>query len=96
MSVIAIVHCQVDPADADEFRARHTALVAATRAAVPGLIEARLGRTDERGWAAIWRWESAEHLAAARASVGGGPVAGAAFALATEITGTEVEVLDEL
>lgn len=96
MSVIAIVRCQVDPADADEFRRRHAALVAATRAAVPGLSEARLGRTDERGWAAVWRWEAAENLAAARASVATTPVAGAAFALATEIVGTDVEVLDEL
>ncbi|WP_188188664.1 antibiotic biosynthesis monooxygenase [Nonomuraea sp. SYSU D8015] len=96
MSVITVTRFQIDPADADELRARHAALVAATRAAAPGLIEARLGRVDDTTWVGVWRWDSAAGLQTARQAVPGNAEASAAFALTREATAEDIEVLDEL
>ncbi|MHA5053520.1 antibiotic biosynthesis monooxygenase [Streptomyces sp. SD15] len=95
MSVITVTRFQIDPADAEQLRARHAALVAATRAAAPGLIEARLGRLDDETWVGIWRWDSAASLQTARQVVPGNAEATAAFALTREPTVDDIEVLDE-
>ncbi|SEU43700.1 antibiotic biosynthesis monooxygenase [Nonomuraea wenchangensis] len=95
MSVITVTRFQADPADAEELRARHAALVSATRAALPGLTEARLGRIDDSTWAGVWRWDSAASLQAARQAVPGDATAAAAFALTREATVDDIAVLDE-
>ncbi|MFG1616259.1 antibiotic biosynthesis monooxygenase [Nonomuraea wenchangensis] len=95
MSVITITRFQTDPADAEELRARHAALVSATRAALPGLTEARLGRIDDSTWVGVWRWDSAASLQAARQAVPGDATAAAAFALTREATVDDIAVLDE-
>ncbi|TDC43839.1 antibiotic biosynthesis monooxygenase [Micromonospora sp. KC213] len=95
MPVVTVTHFHIDSADAGELRARHAALVAATRAAVPGLTEARLGRIDDETWVGIWRWESAESLRASRQAVPGSAEATAAFALTREPTVSDIEILDE-
>ncbi|MEU7004072.1 antibiotic biosynthesis monooxygenase [Nonomuraea sp. NPDC046570] len=95
MPVITVTRFQADPADAERLRARHAALVSATRAAVPGLTEARLGRIDDRTWVGVWRWDSAASLAAARQAVPGNAEAAAAFALTREAHVDDIEVLDE-
>ncbi|MBG0831826.1 antibiotic biosynthesis monooxygenase [Planomonospora sp. ID67723] len=96
MTVISVTRFQADPADAAQVRARHAALVSATRAALPGLTEARLGRLDDETWVGVWRWDSAASLAAARQTLPGTTVAAAAFAVAREVTADDIEVLDEL
>ncbi|MED7929229.1 antibiotic biosynthesis monooxygenase [Nonomuraea sp. LP-02] len=95
MPLITVTRFQIDPADAEQLRARHAALVAATRAAVPGLEEAWLGRVDDEHWAGIWRWDSAASLATARQAVAGSPEAAAAFALTREAGAEDFEILDE-
>ncbi|MER7617743.1 antibiotic biosynthesis monooxygenase [Nonomuraea wenchangensis] len=95
MSVVTVTRFQADPADAEELRARHAALVSATRAAFPGLTEARLGRIDDSTWVGVWRWDSAVSLQAARQAVPGDATAAAAFALTREATVDDIEVLDE-
>ncbi|MFI7614703.1 antibiotic biosynthesis monooxygenase [Nonomuraea terrae] len=95
MSVITVTRFHADPADADRLRARHTALVAATRAVVPGLTEARLGRIDDDTWVGVWRWDSAADLRAARAAVPGNAAAAAAFSLTRDAAVEDIEVLDE-
>ncbi|MEU4549199.1 antibiotic biosynthesis monooxygenase [Nonomuraea dietziae] len=96
MSIISVTRFQADPADADQVRARHAALVSATRAAMSGLTEARLGRLNDETWVGVWRWDSAASLQAARQALPGTAAAVAAFAVAREVTAEDIEVLDEL
>ncbi|MFC4114957.1 antibiotic biosynthesis monooxygenase [Nonomuraea zeae] len=95
MSVITVTRFQIDPADAEQLRARHAALVAAIRKTSPGLIEARLGRISDETWAGVWRWDSAASLQAARQAVPGSAEAAAAFALTREAGVDDIEILDE-
>ncbi|MEV0811039.1 antibiotic biosynthesis monooxygenase [Micromonospora sp. NPDC050200] len=95
MSVVTVTRFRIDPADAEQLRARHAALVSTTRAALPGLTEARLGRLDDETWVGIWRWESAASLQAARQVVPANAEAAAAFALTREATVDDIEILDE-
>ncbi|HEX6353281.1 antibiotic biosynthesis monooxygenase [Actinophytocola sp.] len=95
MTMVAITRFTADPAAAEEVRARHAALVSAIRSAASGLAEARLGRLDDRTWVGIWQWDSAEHLRTARQAVADRPETAAAFALVADVTGEEVELVDE-
>ncbi|GAA4231341.1 quinol monooxygenase YgiN [Streptosporangium album] len=96
MSLISITRFQADPADAEQVRARHAALVTAIRAALPGLTEARLGRLNDETWVGVWRWDSAASLQAARQAVPGTVAATEAFALVRDVTAEDIEVLAEL
>ncbi len=96
MSIVSVTRFQADPADTDQVRARHAALVTAIRAAQPGLTEARLGRLDDETWVGVWRWDSAASLRAARQAAPGTAAAVAAFEVAREVTAEDIEMLDEL
>lgn len=93
MAVIRTTRLEVAPENADELLARRAALIAAVRAAHPGLTETRLARVDERTFVDTWRWESATSLQRALDSVFDIPEAGPAFAL-TETTTLDVEQAD--
>ncbi|MEU0486854.1 antibiotic biosynthesis monooxygenase [Streptosporangium sp. NPDC006013] len=95
MPVITVTRFQADPADAEQLRTRHAALVSATRAAFPGLTEARLGRLGDETWVGIWHWDSAASLRAARQAVPGNAEATAAFSLTRDAAVEDIEVLDE-
>lgn len=97
MALIRTTRFDVPTADADEMIARRNALVAAVRKAFAGLTEARLARAGEQAWIDSWRWDSAASLDAAlkAAATGALPEAGAAFALATNITAELAEIIDE-
>ncbi len=95
MTVITLTRFTADPAVEEELLFRHASLVSATRAAGHGPTETRLGRLDRRTWLAIWRWDSAEQLAAARGIAPGRPESAAAFALAEDVTVEQIEVVDE-
>jgi hypothetical protein len=94
MATTTITRFEADPAAADDLCRRHAELVAAVRAAAPGLVDARLGRVDDTRWVALWHWESAEGVAAARAAAPGLAEAAAAFGLARDVTVDDVEILD--
>jgi hypothetical protein len=96
MSLIAITRFEATTDDATDIRTRHDALVDAVRASIPGLTEARLGRLEDQ-WVGVWRWESADHLKAARELAPTLAETKAAFALVREGTSAvdEVEVVDE-
>ncbi|QKW37564.1 hypothetical protein HUT06_29110 [Actinomadura sp. NAK00032] len=81
--------------DSEEIRARHAALVSALRAVASGLDETWLGRTGDEGWISIWRWESPELLRAAQGLAQELPETREAFAVVGDVTGEEVELLDE-
>ncbi|GIG67002.1 antibiotic biosynthesis monooxygenase [Phytomonospora endophytica] len=87
MPILTITRVTARPGDADELVTRHDALVRATG---PGLADARIGRLDETTWIAVWRWDSAADLAAARQNAG--PEAAAAFALTTVRSAEEIEL----
>jgi len=95
MSVITLTRFTIEPAVAGALRARHAELVAAIRLAAPGLAEAHLGSVDEQTWVGVWRWESAEHLRAARRIAPDLPESAAAFSLAAAVTADDVAVVDE-
>ena len=94
MAVLRLDRFTIDPADGAELLSRHAALVAAAKDAFPGLLGVELAKVDEQSWIDVWRWDS---LASAQAAVAGAPSipqAGAAFALAKNITVEFAEVLD--
>jgi quinol monooxygenase YgiN len=96
MSLISVTRFQADPADAEQVKARHAALVTAIRSTVPGLTEARLGRLNDETWVGIWRWDSAASLQAARQVAPATAAATEAFALARDVTAEDIEILAEL
>ena len=97
MSILRFDRFTSDPDRATELLARREALVEAVRAAVPGLIQTRLTRVDERTWVDTWLWESKEAALAAVAQARSGaiPEVPAALALATDMTTEFAEVVDE-
>ncbi|TMR90444.1 hypothetical protein [Nonomuraea basaltis] len=84
MSHISLTRFHADPADAEQVRAPHAALVSAIRATLP------------EPWVGVWRWDCAASLQAARQAAPGTAAATAAFAVAREVTAEDIEVLDEL
>ena len=58
MAVVRLDRFTVDPGDVEELLARRNALVAAVRNAVPGLIQARLAKLDDKTWIDLWHWDS--------------------------------------
>ncbi|MCW3819301.1 antibiotic biosynthesis monooxygenase [Micromonospora sp. DR5-3] len=95
MSVITLTRFTIEPGDVAALRTRHADLIAAIRSATPGLVEARLGKIDERTVVGIWRWESAEHLHAARRIAPDLPETAATFSLASAVTADDVAMVDE-
>jgi hypothetical protein len=94
MATMTISRFEADPAAADDVCRRHAELVAAVRAATPGLVDARLGRVDDTHWIGVWHWESAERVAAARTAAPDLAETAAAFGLARDVTVDDVEILD--
>jgi hypothetical protein len=84
----------IDPADLDELIARRATLIAAIRAAHPGLAEARLTRLEDGTFTDVWRWDSAEQLQAALAAMPI-PEARAAMSLTRDATAVNGEIIDE-
>ncbi|PXY22557.1 antibiotic biosynthesis monooxygenase [Prauserella muralis] len=95
MSVIRITRFTADPARAEELAGTHATLVAAVRAASPGPAEARLARLDEHTWMSVWRWDSAEDAEATSAAAASLPEPRAAFALVSDPTAEQGEIVDE-
>jgi len=85
----------VDPADLDELIARRATLIAAIRAAHPGLAEARLTRLEDGTFTDVWRWDSAEQMQAALADMARFPQARAAMSLTRDVTAVDGEIVDE-
>jgi hypothetical protein len=85
----------VDPADLDELIARRATLIAAIRAAHPGLAEARLTRLEDGTFTDVWRWDSAEQMQAALADMARFPEARAAMSLTRDATAVDGEIIDE-
>lgn len=93
--IIAITRFKASPEDTEEVKIRHAALVSAVRSAAPGLEEARLGRTEDGTWVGVWRWDNAESIRKAQELAQTLPEAKAAFALASDVTGETMELLQE-
>jgi len=96
MTVARFARFHLEPTATDELITRRAALVAAIRQRFPGLIEARLGRLDERRWVDVWHWESRAHL---QRALEGGPTiaeAPAVFALTQELSTEDVEIVDDV
>ena len=85
----------VDPADLDELIARRATLIAAIRAAHPGLAETRLTRLQDGTFTDVWRWDSAEQMQAALADMARFPEARAAMSLTRDATAVDGEIIDE-
>jgi hypothetical protein len=94
MADIRIHRYVVDPADVEEFLARRAALVTAVRADHPGLVEARLVRLDDGAFVDTWRWDAADHMAAALAAAPF-PDAGPAWALTRDAGSEDGQIIDD-
>jgi hypothetical protein len=93
MTVLRLDRFTIDPADSEELRSRHAALVAAAKDAFPGLLGVELAQVDDQTWIDVWRWNS---LASAQAAVAGAPSipqAGAAFSITKDLTVEFAEVV---
>lgn len=97
MTVLRIDRFAIDPDQAGELLSRRNALVAAVRNTVPGLLEARLAKLDDRNWIDMWRWDSLENAQAAvvRAQAGAYPEAATAFELTRDVVTEFTEIVDE-
>ena len=94
MAVVRTHHYTVDPADLPELLARRAAVIAAIRAAHPGLSHTRLTRQDDGSFTDAWRWDTAGQMQAALATM---PIleARAALSLTRDTTAQDGEILDE-
>ena len=77
-----------------EVLARRAAVIAAVRAAHPGLSHARLIRLDDGTFTDAWRWDTAEQMQAALAAMPI-PEARAAMSLTRDATAQDGEIVDE-
>ena len=94
MAVTRTHHYTVDEADVPELLARRAAVIAAIRAAHPGLSHTRLTRLDDGTFTDVWRWDSAEQMRAALAAMPI-PEARAAMSLTRDATAQDGEIIDE-
>jgi hypothetical protein len=93
---VSRTHCYTaDPADLDELIARRAKLIAAIRAAHPGLTEARLTRLKDGTFTDVWRWESTEAMRAVLADMSSFPEAREAWSLTRNVTSQDGEIVDE-
>jgi hypothetical protein len=83
-----------DAADLPELLTRRAAVIAAVRAAHPGLTHTRLTRLDDGSYTDTWRWDSAGHMQAALAAMPS-PEARAAMSLTHDATAQDGEIIDE-
>jgi hypothetical protein len=94
MAVTRIHHYAVDPADFEKLLARRATVIAAIRAAHPGLAQAQLTRQEDGTYTDIWRWDTAEQMQAALAAMPI-PEARAAMSLTRDATAVDGEIIDE-
>ena len=74
MSLVRTHNYAVGPADLDELLARRATLISTIRAAYAGLAETRLTRLEDGTYTNAWRWDTADHMRAARPAAGRPPV----------------------
>jgi hypothetical protein len=84
----------VDPADFEELLVRRAAVIAAIRAAHPGLAQTQLTRQKDGTYSDMWRWDTAEQMQAALAAMPI-PEARAAMSLMRDATAVDGEIIDE-
>jgi len=94
MGVARIHHYTVEPADVEELLARRAALIAAVRAAYPGLAGTQLTRLEDGTFTDSWCWDTAEHMRAASPATSL-PEARAAMSLTRDRTARYGEIVDE-
>jgi len=94
MAIVRTHHYTVAPADLPELLARRAAVIAAIRAAHPGLSHTRLTRLDDGTFTDAWRWDTAGQMRAALAAM---PIseARAALSLTRDTTARDGEIVDE-
>ena len=94
MAVVRTHRYTVDPADLPELLSRRAAVIAAVRAAHPGLSHTRLTRLDNGTFADAWSWDTARQMHAALAAM---PIPGAraAMSLTHDTTAQDGEIVDE-
>ena len=95
MSIMRTTHFTVTPEQAEAMIDRRATLIAAVRRDYPGLAETRLSRIDSERWVDVWRWDSAEVMQAALAAAPNLPEAAAAFALTSNLSAEQAELVDE-
>lgn len=95
MTVVRMHRYNIDSADVEELRARRATLIAAVRAACPGLNRTVLTRFEDGTYTDSWYWDSPDQMRAAGAVVRAMPEAGAALSLVHERADEDGEVLDD-
>jgi hypothetical protein len=95
MSAVRVHHYAVDPANLEQLLDRRARLIAGIRSGFPGLLETRLTRLDDGTYQDVWRWETADQLAAAAAAAASFPAVGEAMALTQHGTVQNGEIIDE-
>lgn len=95
MTLIRTTRFTTDPANADTMLVRRRKLLEAVRTGFGGPTETRLIRVGEETWVDMWQWDSPETLRVALEGAPRLPEAAAAFAVASDVTAEQGEVVDE-
>jgi hypothetical protein len=95
MAVLRFARFTIQPGTAEDLLARRAALVAAVRAAFPGLIKAELAQLGDDTWIDVWRWDSPSSAQAAGQAAPAMPEVAAAFSVTRGLTLEQGEVVDE-
>lgn len=95
MSAVRVHHYSVDPAELEQMLAQRAQVIAGIRSGFDGLVETRLIRLDDGTYQDVWRWETAEQLAAALDASAAFPPVTATLALTKDGTVQNGEIVDE-
>lgn len=87
--VLEIARFAVVPEKVSDLLAGRDAAVNAMRRAFPGLVDAHLGRLDERTWIDVWLWTDMASAKAAADGAFGVPEAAAWFRHIAEVISME-------
>ncbi|WP_440107691.1 hypothetical protein [Streptosporangium sp. H16] len=95
MSVARSHRYSVADADAEEFLARRSSLIATVREGHPGLIRTVLIHLEDGTYTDTWYWATAEQMGAALAALPTFPEAPLTMALTKDGTALNGQVVDE-
>jgi hypothetical protein len=95
MPVVRVHHYSVDETNVEEFLKRRTVVIDAIRADHPALSETRLIKLEDGTYTDTWVWDSHAQMGAAFAAAGSLAAAGAAWALTSDVTGVNGEIVDQ-
>ena len=95
MATVRTHRYAVSPDKVERFLAQRAELIGQWRAAGFDLVETRLYRLEDGSYLDIWRWASNTVMANAFEAMGDVPLIGATFAMTSDHSAVDGELVDE-